>query len=177
MKNNRSFVPLAIIAFFLLFACHHASSSDAQSLKIEGLYAYQHAFNYDMDGNHFDVHETGTMAFFSDSTALDSARQVYSVSYSNGDTGTLIFNYISPSRWLLTGDTLLFAGVEDRFRMELLNPDSIASPLAQKIIDAYSAGISFEYHFHIDTLTSDCLKWSYTYRNGHSDTWEFHRQR
>lgn len=66
---------------------------------VEGRYAYEHAFNYDMDGNHFDVSETGTMDFYADGTALDSARQVYHVTLAGGDTVTWVYNYISPSRW------------------------------------------------------------------------------
>ena len=59
--------------------------------------------------------------------------------------------------------------------MELVEGDSAGIELAQKIIKAYSGSNTYEYLFHLDTLTADLLKWSFTYRDGHSDTWEFHR--
>ena len=42
---------------------------------------------------------------------------------------------------------------------------------AQNIIGMYSGSIDYEYKFHIDTLTAEKLQWSFTYRDGHSDTW------
>ena len=173
--KNKAIYSLFAAGVLMLFACCNSHSSNEQEITMEGHYSYQHAFNYDMDGNHFDVHETGTMDFFADSTALDSARQVYSVTYADGNTGTLVFNYISPSHWHLNGDTLHFAGLNGLFRMELVEGDSAGIELAQKIIKAYSGSNTYEYLFHLDTLTADLLKWSFTYRDGHSDTWEFHR--
>lgn len=143
--------------------------------KMEGHYTYEHAFNYDMDGNHFDVHETGTMDFYADSIALDSARQVYAVTFADGDTVSIVFNYISPSRWHLDGDTLHFAGIKEKFRMEVTGGCKVPE-LAQKIISIYSGSIDYEYKFHLDTLTTEKLQWSFAYRDGHSDTWEFLRQ-
>ena len=142
--------------------------------QVEGHYTYEHAFNYDMGGNHFDVSETGTMDFYADSTALDSARQVYHVTLANGDTVTWVYNYISPSRWRLEGDTLFFAGVKEGFRMEVVEGE--ATELTQKIADTYRNSIDYEYKFHIDTLTAEKLQWSFTYRDGHSDTWQFYRK-
>lgn len=141
---------------------------------MEGQYTYEHAFNYDMYGSHFDVSETGTMDFFADGTALDSARQVYTVTMPDSSMVTWVYNYISPSRWSLEGDTLHFAGIKDSFRMEVIEGEC-EPELAQKIIDLYSGGIDYEYQFHLDTLTAELLQWSFTYRDGHSDTWQFHR--
>lgn len=149
-------------------ACHRTP-------QVEGHYVYEHAFNYDMEGNHCDVHETGTMDFYADSSALDSARQVYTVTFADGDTATIVFNYISPSRWHLDGKDFHFAGINDRFRMEVIEGEK-GLDFAQKIIDIYSASIDHETTFHLDTLTADRLQWSLTYRDGHSDTWEFFRQ-
>jgi len=163
----------AAAAVLLVMMC--ACGTSHPEPQMEGHYTYRHAFNYDMDGHHFDVHETGTMDFYADSTALDSARQVYTVTLPDSSTTTWVFNYISPSRWHLDGDTLHFAGIKDGFRMELIEGDG-ATELAQKIIDLYSGGIEYEYHFHLDTLTADRLQWSFTYRDGHRDIWEFHRK-
>ncbi len=155
--------------------------------QVEGHYTYEHAFNYDMDGNHFNVSETGTMDFYADGTALDSARQVYTVALVDGDTVTWVYNYISPSRWRLEGEDFYFAGIKDNFRMEVIEEPSPlrGTPpylggeqreLVQKIIDVYSGSIDYEYKFHLDTLTIDRLQWSFTYRDGHSDTWQFFRK-
>lgn len=144
------------------------------SPQVEGHYTYQHAFEYNLDGNHLDVHETGTMDFYPDGTALDSARQVYTATLADGDTVTWVYNYISPSRWHLEGDTLYFAGLKDNFRMEVIEGECELE-LALKIVDLYSGGIDYEYKFHLDTLTADRLQWSFTYRDGHSDTWQFFR--
>ncbi len=167
MKKTRL---LGLALLFVVSACGHK-----QVPQVEGHYVYEHAFNYDLEGNHFDVHETGTMDFYSDSTALDSARQVYKVMFANGDTTTWVFNYISPSRWRTEGEELYFAGIKEQFRMELIENDTATDCLAQKIIDMYGGSIDYEYKFHLDTLTADLLQWSFTYRDGHSDTWQFYR--
>ena len=152
------------------------SACDTQKApQVEGNYTYEHAFNYDMDGNHFDVSETGTMDFYADGTALDSARQVYTVTLADGDTVTWVFNYISPSRWRLEGDTLFFAGTKEGFRMEVIG-NCPEPKLAQEIANMYGRSIDYEYKFHIDTLTAEKLQWSFTYRDGHSDTWQFYRK-
>lgn len=140
---------------------------------VEGHYVYEHAFSYDMKDSHFEVSETGTMDFYPDGTALDSARQVYHVTLADGDTVTWIYNYISPSRWRVEDDTLFFAGIKDAFRMEVVEGE--ATELTQKIADTYRGGIDYEYKFHIDTLTAEKLQWSFTYRDGHSDTWKIYR--
>ena len=168
MKSIKVFVLLA--ALLPLCACNHKPRAP----QIEGHYTYQHAFDYGMDGSHFDVHETGTMDFYADGTALDSARQVYTVTLPDSSTTTWVFNYISPSRWHLDGDTLFFAGTKEGFRMELTEGECEIE-MAHKIIDIYSSGIEYEYRFHLDTLTVDLLQWSFTYRDGHRDTWQFNR--
>ena len=160
------------LAGTLLAAC----SAHNTEPQLPGHYSYEHAFNYDMQGNHFDVHETGTMDFLCDGSALDSAHQVYAVTFANGDTATWAFNYISPSRWHLDGDTLSFAGIKDRFRMELIAGNDRQPELAQQIIDSYGSSIDYEYRFHLETLTDSLLQWSFTYRDGHSDTWTFRRE-
>ena len=162
-----------LLATLLIMLC--ACGTRHADPQIEGHYTYQHAFSYDMDGCHFDVSETGTMDFYADSTALDSARQVYVVTLPDSSTTTWVFNYISPSRWHLASDTLFFAGTKDGFRMELMEGDR-ESEMAHKVIDTYSGGIDYQYKFHLDTLTAERLQWSFTYRDGHSDIWEFYRE-
>jgi len=159
-----------IVAVAVLMVCGCSGWQAAPT--VEGSYTYAHAFSYDLDGNHFDVDETGTMDFHADGTAFDSARQVYRVKNAVGDTSTLVFTYVSPSRWRLEGDDLYFVGIKDLFRMTTVGG---ADTLAQRIVDVVGGSIDYEYRFHLDTLTDERLQWSFTYRDGHSDTWVFVR--
>lgn len=167
-----------VLSVALLTACGGRQQKEP---TIEGLYTYGHVFDYDLQGNHLDVTETGTMEFRADGTGLDSAQQVYTATMKDGGMATYVFNYVSPSRWSSEGDTLHFAGVKETFRMEALSTtldgcDSVyAAALAETIIKVIGGSIDYEYRFHIDTLTADELRWSFTYRDGHSDTWQFHR--
>ncbi len=174
MKDMKHFAHLGTAALLLLavVACCHKQ----QTPQVEGHYTYEHTFDYAMDGNHFDVSETGTMDFYADGTALDSARQTYTVALKDGDTITWIFNYISPSRWRLEGDDFYFAGIKEQFRMELIEGGDREAELSQKIVNAYSGGADYEYKFHLDTLTADLLQWSFIYPDGHSDTWQFYKK-
>lgn len=170
-----------ILAVIAMIACKSGKTT-TPSPQVEGHYIYEHAFNYDLSNNHLEVQETGTMDFSSDGTALDSARQVYTATLEEGCTATYVFNYVSPSRWKLEGEDFYFAGIKENFRMELTNIttegcDSIrAAELAQEIVKVVSGSIDYEYKFHLDTLTTEKLQWSFTYRDGHSDTWEFYRK-
>ena len=171
-----------VLMIFAAIVALAACSPMQKAPQVEGHYTYEHAFNYDMEGNHFDVSETGTMDFYADGTALDSARQVYVATLAGGDTVTWVYNYISPSRWRVESDTLFFAGVKGELRMEVVENGErraengeLIDTLAQKIANMYSSGIDYEYKFRIDTLTSEKLQWSFTYRDGHSDTWTFLR--
>ena len=167
---------VAATALLLMTACN----TKQEAPTVEGHYTYEYAFNYDYRGNHFDVSETGTMDFYADGTGLDSAQQRYFVTTQDGDTELYVFNYVSPSRWNLEGDTFFFAGIKESFRMEKVFDDrglkaDTRPDLAQEIINLVSGSIDYQYRFHLDTLTADKLQWSFTYRDGHSDTWEFYR--
>ena len=168
---------LAVVA---MTACRSGNKT-VESPQVEGHYTYEHAFNYDLMKSHLDVHETGTMDFASDDSALDSARQVYTATMEEGGTATYVFNYVSPSRWSLDSTDFHFAGIKENFRMELMETttegcDSTrAAELAQEIIKVVSGSIDYEYKFHLDSLTEKKMQWSFTYRDGHSDTWEFYR--
>ncbi|MCR5549610.1 MAG: hypothetical protein K6F40_01555 [Bacteroidales bacterium] len=141
-----------------------------------GHYIYFHEFAYDLQDAHLKVRESGTMDFHPDGTALDSARQVYTATLQNGKKVTYVFNYVSPSKWRLEGEDFYFAGIKKSFRMELVEPyKEKEDELAQEIIKVISGSIDYEYKFHLDTLTDHKLQWSFTYRDGHSDTWEFFR--
>ena len=133
------------------------------------------------------MHETGTMDFFHDGSALDSARQVYSVTLNEGGKVTFVFNYISPSSWRVVktadgeeeGGDFLFSGREDSFRMELIESATDGcddqTELAYRIIKSVSGGIGRETTFHLARLKDKEMVWSYTYPDGHTDTWEFYK--
>lgn len=167
------------ILFVLITTCMLASCNKP---KVEGHYEYQHGWNYDIAEGNIDVHETGTMDFYENGCALDSARQVYTVSFNDGSKATWIFNYVSPSRWHVDNNDFYFSGIEESFRMELEeniteNCDIETSViLANKIIKNVSSSISRETKFNLSKLTGNELNWSYTYPDGHTDTWEFYRQ-
>lgn len=163
--------------FLILFsACLMASCSQP---KVDGHYNYQHGWNYDIAEGHVDVHETGTMDFYPDGSALDSANQVYRVTLNEGGTVTWVFNYISPSRWRVEGDDFYFSGYEASFRMELLEAKGDGCgeerELAERIMKKVSGSIGRETKFNLAKLTKNELVWSYTYKDGHTDTWEFYR--
>lgn len=175
-SSKITFVALAS-ALLMLWACNN--QKPAAPATVEGHYTYEHAFDYSIEGYHLDVHETGTMDFAADGSALDSARQVYKATTEEGDEIVYSFDYVSPSRWQLDGDTLHFAGIKDKFRMEVVEcscDNAEAQELAQKIIGIIGNSIDYEYKFNMDTLTAEKMQWSFTYRDGHSDTWEFFRR-
>ena len=181
--SRRVWTAAAIAAITLVtFACRNSS---VKAPKVEGHYTYQHGWNYDINEGHIEVNETGTMDFDSDGTALDSARQVYVVTLKEGGKLTWVFNYISPSLWraekgedgALEGGDFYFSGVKDRFRMEMIDSEAEGCEdqpeLAERIVKSVSGGIDRETKFHLAKLTDSLLMWSYTYPDGHTDTWEF----
>ena len=174
----KKFITICITALSIvvLTACKSGNNINGNA-KVEGHYTYEHAFNYDLKGAHLDVHETGTMDVYPGGTALDSARQVYTATLQDGTTVTYVFNYVSPSKWRLEGEDFYFAGIKESFRMELVESDKEKEDeLVQEIIKVISGSIDYEYKFHLDTLTDHKLQWSFTYRDGHSDTWKFYRE-
>ena len=171
MKN------LTIFCSIVLMTARISGCVFAQSAKVPGHYIYFHEFAYDLQDAHLEVRESGMMDFHPDGTALDSARQVYTATLQDGTTVTYVFNYVSPSKWRLEGEDFYFAGIKESFRMELVESDKEKEDeLAQEIIKVISGSIDYEYKFHLDTLTDHKLQWSFTYRDGHSDTWKFYRE-
>jgi len=165
---------ITALSIVVITACKSGNNINGNA-KVEGHYTYEHAFNYDLKGAHLDVHETGTMDFYPGGTALDSARQVYTATLQDSSIVTWVFNYVSPSKWRLEGEDFYFSGIKESFRMEVVEGDK-ENELAQEIIKVVSGSIDYEYKFHLDTLTDQKLQWSFTYRDGHSDTWEFYRE-
>ena len=179
MKNLLTFCVIAL-SVVVLAACK-SDKAAVQTAQVPGHYTYQHGWNYDVKEGHIDVHETGTMDFYRDGTALDSARQVYEVTLKSGGIVTWVFNYVSPSKWRLEGEDFYFSGVEESFRMELKEVNTVRCDseldLARRIMAIVRGSIARETKFHLNKLTTDELQWSYTYSDGHTDTWEFYRVR
>lgn len=191
MTKNTNQIIIAIVAVALLTVVSCATRYAEP--QVEGHYSYEHSFDYELQGKHLDVHETGTMDFYADGSAIDSARQVYEVTFQDGSKVMYNFNYVSPSRWSLDGEDFHFAGIKDEFRMEVLESfvlgydndgQDISTQMtesdprwdfSQEIIKVVSGSIDYEYKFHLDTLSSTQMKWSFTYKDGHSDTWTFIR--
>lgn len=172
---NRIFLTIILLTttFFL-------SAQDTSS-RVVGHYTYEHGWSYSIKEGRITAYETGTMDFYPDGTALDSAQQFYVVNV--GGQVKYLFNYVSPSHWRVEGEDFYFAGIEESFRMEVVeieaseyfsNSNSITG-LANTIIENVRGGIAREVKFHLDKLTESELIWSYTYPDGHTDTWEFHR--
>lgn len=179
MKNLITFC--AIVLSVVMATSCKSEKAAVQSAQVEGHYTYQHGWNYDVEEGHIDVQETGTMDFYPDGTALDSARQVYKVLLNDGGTVMWVFNYVSPSKWRLEGEDFYFSGDKKTFRMEFLDTaldgcdESQTTELGERILRQVRGSIDYEYKFHLDELTDKELIWSYTYPDGHNDTWEFHR--
>lgn len=184
MNIEMRFLLLIVLSATVLLVVDACGVTNKKA-EVAGHYSYGHGWNYDIPEGHIDVKETGTMDFHEDGSALDSARQVYEVTLSDGITLTIVFNYISPSSWRLEGEDFYFAGVEESFRMEVLETSGTGGPevriaeqlgeMSDKIIESVTKGISRETKFHMDKLTKKELVWSYTYADGHTDTWEFYR--
>ena len=172
---RRLFTVSFVVAAFLIVAVSCCTAQNI-SARVPDHYTYEHAFNYDLKGAHLDVHETGTMDFYPDGTALDSARQVYTATLQDGSMVTWVFNYVSPSKWRLDEEDFYFSGIKESFRMEVIEGGDKEPGLAQEIIKVIGGSIDYEYKFHLDKLTDKKLQWSFTYRDGHSDTWEFYRE-
>ena len=130
-----------VLAVVAMTACK-SGNNNVQSPQVEGHYTYEHAFNYDLMKCHLDVHETGTMDFQANGTAIDSARQVYVATLKDGGSATYVFNYVSPSRWRLNKKDFYFSGIKESFSMEVAETSckgcdkTRADELAQEIIKA-----------------------------------------
>lgn len=165
-----------------------------KAAEIEGHYAYEHSWSYDLDGWHISVHETGTMDFYDDGTALDYAIQVYEFTLLNsGCKASRQYLYFSPSRWRVEGDDFYFSGIKDSFPPVKLSRSGCnavrvrdisclseeewknVDELAKRIIKNTTVNIGKETKFHYSKPSKKVLVWTYTYSDGHTDTWEFRR--
>ena len=166
-----------IAAIWLVASCCGIKKGAAE--LIPGHYTYQHGWEYDTADGHVSVHETGTMDYYKDGTTSDSACQVYTVTRPDRSVYTITFNYVSPSRWHAEGEAFYFAGIADSFRMEVLDiqgPDKVwGDEFAHRMMRNVGGTIDHETKFHIASLTRHEFVWSYTYSDGHTDTWEFRR--
>ena len=156
---------------------------ESYGAQVEGSYRYQHGWEYDTKEGHIKVHEVGTMTFGKEGRAMDNAVQEYTMKLNEGGEVKWTFYYASPSKWRVEGDDFYFAGEEKTFKMEVKEStvkgcsEERGRELAQKIIESVRSSIGREIKFKMTKLTSKELRWSYTYGDGHTDTWEFYRNR
>lgn len=167
--------------------------------EIEGHYAYEHSWSYDLDGWHISVHETGTMDFYDDGTALDYAVQVYEFTWlKSGCKASRQYLYFSPSRWRVEGDDFYFSGIKESSFITRIPPVKLSwsvcnvvrvrdisclsgeelktmRKLENRIFKNVMVNIYKETKFHYSKPSKKVLVWTYTYSDGHTDTWEFRR--
>ena len=147
-----------------------------KAAEIEGHYAYEHSWSYDDDG-----------------TALDSAVQVYEFTLLNsGCKASRPYLYFSPSRWRVDGDDFYFSGIKessfitwdaevlwniDYYTDSCLSGEELKTMrnLAERIFKNVITNIDKETKFHYSKPSKNVLVWTYTYSDGHSDTWKFRR--
>ena len=181
MKINIKIIKTALFFTILLFVMGACQVATKMQVPVEGHYTYQHSWNYDIKEGHISVQETGTMDFYQDGTAVDSARQVYVVTFKEGGKATLVYKYISPSRWHVNGEDFYFGGIAGRLRMEVVDKqlegcdEIIVNEVANNIVKTSRSSVEQETKFHLDNLMIRMMKWSYTYPDGHTDTWVFYR--
>ena len=158
-----------------------------KAAEIEGHYKYEHTWCYDIDGNHVLADEEGTMTFYNDGYAIDYVRQSYVVTLQNGCKAYWTYWYFSPSNWRVEGDDFYFAGINSLFRLNKegrinFYEDScdnaeirkMAGELEDRIRTSVRKKIGRETKFRYSKPTEKELVWSYTYPDGHTDTWEFY---
>ena len=169
----------------LVFTLFLAFGALAQ--EVPGYYDYTHSWKYAMGDDSIFCTEKGTMEFWADGTALDHAQQQRVLVRPDGTWVSWDFDYYSPSLWKVDGNDFYFSGDSLTFKMTLLSPDfaernrqSMVTPewyreYAQKIITSVHRSIGHNTKFNLDALTDCLLRWTYTYRDGHTDSWEFYR--
>lgn len=157
---------------------------NAWSQEIAGSYVYSHAWCYAVGEDSLFCSEVGTMDFEADGSALDHAFQTYLLKRKDGGKVVWTFDYYSPSFWRRQGDDFFFKGDSVSFSMQLMSNimESDANVdvdwyhgYAEEIIKGVSRSIANETKFHIAELSACRFVWSYTYRDGHTDYWEFLR--
>lgn len=158
--------------------------AQTNEVPIVGHYVYEHAWRYAVGEDSMFCSEVGTMDYEADGSALDHAIQTYLLKHKDGSKVVWIFDYFSPSFWHRRGDDFFFKGDSAAFSMKLLsnimesntNVDSNwYQNYADGVVKGVSQSIAHETKFHIAELSACRFVWSYTYRDEHTDYWEFLR--
>lgn len=180
----RLFTFALLLALLTATACSSSVNIDSrQAKKVCGHYVYEHSWSYSVKEGTLCCSETGTMDFYANGSALDSAEQHYTLRFATGDCVHWTYNYVSPSRWKIDSGKFLFAGDSSTFRMTLLHgqadfdcDSAWVVAYAQQIIRNVHSTIGRETAFHLAHLDRKQLVWNLTYRDGHTDTWLFRRK-
>lgn len=172
-----------VVRIFAIMICV-GFFQDAASQEIADHYVYSHSWCYAIGEDSMFCSEVGTMDYDVDGSALDHAFQTYLLKSKDGEQYEWTFDYFSPSFWHRQGDDFFFKGDSASFSMKLLSnimeSDANVDPdwyqyYADEIITSVSRNIAKETKFHIAELSECRFVWSYTYRDGHTDYWEFLR--
>lgn len=154
---------------------------DSLQQQVPGHYLYRHSWSYAVGADSIYCFEEGTMDFFAKGSALDHALQHYLLVRQDGSRVAWDFDYYSPSYWRLDGDDFFFSGDSATFKMECLSKPEKEDDAswyynyAQETAANVHRYINHETKFHLSELTEHRLVWSYTYPDGHTDTWLFER--
>lgn len=145
--------------------------------QVPGHYKYTHSWSYAVGSDSLFCSEKGTMDFNADGTALDHARQRYLLVRQDGSRVTWDFDYYSPSYWYLEDEDFYFSGDSTTFKMECVSKPSNNEDAdwyynyARQCADNVHLYIHRETKFNLAELSRHRLVWSYTYPDGHTDTW------
>lgn len=156
-----------------------------------GHYTYSHGWAYNVQEGKIQVSETGTMDFYPDGSVTDSALQHYVLLRPDGSKINIDFDYLSPSYWQQEGNVMKFWGDSSRFFMAPVKvtvdyPATVADSVrkadrrwaydfAWKQTRTVRGSIHKPYNFQVTRLDNQAMDFSYTYSDGHSDSWHFVR--
>lgn len=181
MKHPHILLSLCILFIYL---GNNVLAQD-KAYPIADAYHYAHSWSYAIGTDSIACTEVGEMIFREDGTALDHAIQKYSLLKADGTQYNWEYDYYSPSYWRLEDREFLFRGDSATFCMKLLTAfDDLniektqaewLRQYARKTAENVHRSIGREIRFVLSELSQCCLEWSYTYPDGHTDTWLFER--
>lgn len=185
------------IAFTILLAIFSAIQGQVtvpEQQHIPGRYEYTHSWDYAAPDSNGTIHcdETGVLWFYGNGTFADTAFQTHTLHLKEPvrevldrpspdtiaiDTYQFHFHYICPGSWRVDNGKFLFSEHAEGFDMVLLNEST------SKWVVGYSNAIekhslpnsSRWFTFDIERLDEEWFIWTYTYPDGHKDSWEMKR--
>ena len=187
LKNN--FITMKRLVYIALFL---ALPMLAIGQSAVGHYTYSHGWSQNVQEGNISVTESGTMDFYPDGSASDSALQHYVLQRPDNSIVRVDFDYLSPSYWQHEGNVLKFWGDSSCFFMVPVSvqveypaanvSDSVrkadkrwAYNFAWNISQTARKNIHKPYLFQVTRLDNKAMDFSYTYPDNHTDQWHFVR--